>query len=442
MHRDLNDIIPPSRRKSFGDMTPTPPQPREMPKELPTPAPTPVQNTSPEWPAERPQYKDPAFSTPLPPKLQTIRLPRKFPIGTALLALAVIVGCGLVFYSFSGAKVVVAPVTSPATVSTDLVAYLDKGDLTYKTIVAEKTATVDIKASGVANVSEASHGSIVIHNSQSTKQPLIKNTRFQSADGLIFRIHDSIVVPAGGDLTVDVYADEPGDKYNIPPTTFTIPGLKGNPAFALVTAKSVASMGGGFVGQRASAPQDVKDKAYASMQAELTTELQKDLATKVPAGYVLVPGASYPSYTPAPDTTKTSDTVTLAEKGSIVAVVFPEEALARAVAFKSIGTYDGSPVSFASVDGLTLKPTEATLAPDATEYAFNIAGNTSIVWKIDAEKIAGAVAGKTRESAEVTLKTFLELDSISIVLRPFWANSFPADPKNIQVVVQKAKSAN
>lgn len=442
MHRDLNDIIPPSKRKSFGDMAPTPsrePQAQEERGESPIRH---MPETSFERSPERPQYTDTAFSTPTPLPRQPIRLPSKFPIGTALVALAVIVGCGLVFYSFSGAKVVVAPVTSPATVTTDLVAYLDKGDLTYQTITVEKTATSDIKASGVANVSEASHGSIVIHNSQSTKQPLIKNTRFQTTDGLIFRIHDSVVVPAGGDLTVDVYADEPGDKYNIGPASFTIPGLKGNPAFALVTAKSSASMTGGFVGQRASAPQDVKDKAYATMQAELTTQLQKDIAAKVPAGYVLIPGASYPSYTPGPDSTKSSDTVTLAEKGSIVAVVFPEEALARAVAFKSIGTYDGSAVSFAGVDGLTIKPSEATLAPDATEYTFNISGNTSIVWKIDSEKIAGAVAGKSRQSAEVALKSFLELDSATIVLRPFWANSFPADPKKIQVVIQKAKTGN
>lgn len=436
MHRDLNDIIPPSRRKTMGDVI--------LPSDTPPPA-RPVIDDMPSTPPVVSYYEPEVRPTePLEPVAKKARFSgmriseRRFPVGTALIALVVIAGCGAVFYSFSGAKVVVSPVTSPATVATDLVAYSDKGDLTFQIISADKTATADIKASGVSNVSEPAHGSITIHNAQATKQALIKNTRFQSADGAIFRIHDSVVVPPGGDLVVDVYADEPGEKGNIGATTFTIPGLKGTGAFTQVTAKSSTAMAGGFVGQRATAPQDVKDKTYASMQAELTTELQKELMTKVPAGYVLVPGASYPNYAPGPDQAKSSDTVTLTEKGTILAVVFPEEALARSVAFKSIGTYDGSAVTFQNVDSLVVKPTEPTLAPDATTYSFNISGNSTIIWKIDADKIAGAVAGKQRDSAEVALKSFLEIERATIVLRPFWATSFPSDPKKIQVVVQKA----
>jgi hypothetical protein len=438
MPRDLNDIIPPSRRKSMGDMVPMQSAPSAPPRmdDIPYTRPAPIEETLPHEESHELFENSAVISKSTP-----IRVPRHFPIGTALLALGIIAACGLVFYSFSGAKVVVSPVMSPATVATDLIAYADKGDLTFRIVSVEKTATADIKASGVSNVSEAAHGSIVIHNAQSTKQQLIKNTRFQTADGLTFRIHDSISVPAGGDTTVDVFADEAGDKYNVALTTFTIPGLKGSPAFTQVTAKSVAAMTGGFVGQKATAPQDVKDKTYASMQAQLTTDLQKDITAKIPEGYVLIQGATYPTYTPGPDTAKGADTVTLSEKGSIQAVVFPEGALARAIAFKSIGTYDGSDVTFASVDGLTLKPVEASLAPDVTEYTFNVAGNTTVVWHIDTDKIAGAVAGKTRDSAEIALKSFLEVEKATLVLRPFWSHSFPADPKKIQVVVQKATDA-
>ena len=438
MPRDLNDIIPPSRRKSMGDMAPMPSTPSVPPRmdDMAYTRPAPVVED-----LHHEETYEPFESGPVIPKNTPIRISRQFPVGTALLALGIIAACGLVFYSFSGAKVVVSPAMSPATVATDLIAYADKGDLTFRVVSADKTATADIKASGVSNVSEAAHGSISIHNAQSTKQQLIKNTRFQTADGMTFRIHDSISVPAGGDTAVDVFADEPGDKYNVAPTTFTIPGLKGSPAFTQVTAKSDAPMTGGFVGQRATAPQDVKDKTYASMQAQLTTDLQKDIVAKIPEGYVLIQGATYPTYTPGPDIAKGADTVTLSEKGSIQAVVFPEGALARAIAFKSIGTYDGSDVTFASVDGLTLKPAEASLAPDAAEYTFNVAGNTTVVWHIDTAKIAGAVAGKTRESAEIALKSFLEVEKATLVLRPFWSHSFPADPKKIQVVVQKATDA-
>lgn len=240
--------------------------------------------------------------------------------------MAVLAGCAAVLYAFSGAKVVITPVTSPATVTTELTAYRDSGDLTFQQITVEKNATMEVASEGTAEAHDSATGSIVIHNAGSAAQPLIKNTRFETPDGLIFRVHESVVVPAGGDFKATVYADEAGEKYNIPATTFTVPGLKGSKSFTLITATSNAPMTGGFVGTRASVNEETRQKTYSALQAELTTALQKDLAAKVPEGFVLVPGTSFPTYEPAADVQKDSSTVTVAEKGVITAVVFPEEA--------------------------------------------------------------------------------------------------------------------
>lgn len=362
---------------------------------------------------------------------------RTFPIGTAIIALLVIAGCAGVLYSFAGAKVVVTPVTAEATVATDLEAFASQGDLSFQIVTVDKVATVEVASEGTVTANDPAQGSITITNKQPNAQALIKNTRFSTPTGLVFRIHDSITVPASGSLSVLVYADEPGEKYNIPPTTFVVPGLKGSAAYDLITAKSDAPMTGGFAGTRASVAQATKDTQYAAMQAQLTTELQKQLAAKIPADYVLVPGSSFPSYSPGPDTAAGTGKVTLSEKGSISAVIFPAEAFARAVAFKTIGTYDGSPVSFASVDKLVLKPVETTLAPDTQNFKFSLSGNGTVVWTIVPDKIAGAVAGKTRDSSEVALKSFMEVDKATLILRPFWKSTFPADPKKITVSVAK-----
>lgn len=370
-----------------------------------------------------------------PPALPPVRPRFRLPIGTTILAVAVIAGCAAVLYSFSGAKVVVTPVSSAATVTADFTAYKTAGDLTFQVITVEKTATTDLKSEGTVEASDSAKGKITIRNEQTSSQPLIKNTRFQTADGLVFRIHDSVTVPAGGSISATVYADEAGEKYNIGPSKFTVPGLKGSKAYDLVTATSEGPMTGGFVGTRASVAEATREQAYATLQAELTSGLQKDLVAKVPEGYVLIPGSSFPTYEPQPDAAKSADTVTLAEKGTIMAVVFPEDALARAIAFKSMGTYDGSPVVFKDVSGLTITPKENGIAPVAEEFSFSIAGNATIVWKIDGEKIAGAVAGKTRDSAEIALKSFLEVDRATLVLRPFWSSTFPVDPAKITVSV-------
>ena len=366
---------------------------------------------------------------------------RKFPVGTAVIALIVIAGCGAVLYSFSGAKVVIVPITNHATVATDLEAMVSGGDISFQILNVDKTATVEVASEGTVTSNDPARGTITIRNEQPSSQALIKNTRFATPEGLVFRIHDSVSIPSAGSLQVLVYADEPGDKYNIGPTTFTIPGLKGNKAFDLVTAKSANAMTGGFSGTRASVAQNTKDTQYSAMQAQLTTELQKELVAKVPEGYVLIPGASFPTFTPQPDTPGATGKVTLVEKGTISAVVFPSEALARTIAFKSIGTYDGSPVTFASVENLLIKPVETTLAPDATNFKFNITGTATLVWSVDPQKIAGAVAGKSRDSSEIALKSFLEVDRATLVLRPFWASTFPADPKKIDVSIVKTSTS-
>ncbi len=423
MHRDLNVIIPPSRRRTLdlerGNASQSGPQ----------------MDMRPAAPREMPPQEEGMAPVPPMPKPRKSRGGRGFPIGTALIALLVIIACAGVLYAFAGAKVTVVPVANPATVSTDLSATSGSGDLPFQLITVEKTATASVPAEGTMNANDAATGKITISNQQAKSQALIKNTRFETASGLIFRIHDSVSVPAGGSIVATVYADEPGDTYNVGPTTFTVPGLKGSAAYTTVTAKSTEGMTGGFVGQRPSVAQATKDAQYATIQSKLATDLQADLAAKMPAGYVLVPGDSFTTYDPQPDAAGASNTVTLAEKGTLTAVILPADALARAIAFKSVGTYGGQPVTLKDVTGLTAKPAQTSVAPDATEFDFNLSGSTTIVWQVDPAKIAGAVAGKSRSAAEIALKSFPEVDQATLVLRPFWTSRFPGDPGKIKVTV-------
>lgn len=419
MHRDLNDIIPPSRRRNL-DLGQSAPQ-MDMRPSVP-----------PSVPPREPLEAAPPM--PEPPK-RRIRSSGGFPFGTALIALLVVIICGGVLYAFSGAKVTIVPVSNAATVATDMSATAGQGDLPFQIVTVEKVATANVPAESTVTTSDPASGKISITNSQTTTQALIKNTRFATPEGLVFRIRDSISIPAGGTISVMVYADEAGEKYNIGPATFTIPGLKGSNAFTQVTAKSDAPMKGGFSGTRPSVAQATKDAQYTQIQGKLTTDLEKDLAAKIPPGYVRVPGASYTTFTPQTDAAGASGTVTLGEQGILTAVLFPTEALARAIAFKSVGTYGGQPVTLNGVQNLVLKPALQSIAPDATQFDFNLTGTATVIWQVEPMKIAGAVAGKNRDSANVALQSFPEVDKATLVLRPFWASKFPGDPAKIKVTV-------
>jgi hypothetical protein len=200
-----------------------------------------------------------------------------------------VIGCVGAIYAFSGAKVVVTPTTNVATVSGDFSATPSAGDLPFEVISVEKVGMQQVKAEGTENANDPSQGTITIYNGQEKPQELIKNTRFETSDGLIFRIHESVKIPAGtatapGQLQVTAYADAGGEKYNVGPTTFTLPGLKGGASFTLVYAKSTGSMSGGFSGVRPSVSVKTREAQSATIQAGLDKDLKEEVATKIPEG--------------------------------------------------------------------------------------------------------------------------------------------------------------
>ena len=77
----------------------------------------------------------------------------------------------------------------------------------------------------VANQRVIAKGAVRVINKYSRSQTLVKTTRLLTSDQKLYRINQTIVVPAGQEVTVDAYADQPGTAYAIGPTKFTIPGL-------------------------------------------------------------------------------------------------------------------------------------------------------------------------------------------------------------------------
>ena len=68
-------------------------------------------------------------------------------------------------------------------------------------------------------------GTVTIINKNNQNQVLIATTRFLSPDGLLFRLTNQVSIPAGGETTAEIRADEIGSKYDISAAHFSIPGL-------------------------------------------------------------------------------------------------------------------------------------------------------------------------------------------------------------------------
>jgi hypothetical protein len=341
---------------------------------------------------------------------------------------------------FSKAEVDVTPSSLSAAIQSSFSASQALGGLSYQIITAQKIASQAVKGSGTKTVNSSASGSLTIYNTQAKAQTLVANTRFATASGLIFRIHASVSVPAGtsakpGSAVAKIFADKEGSTYNVGPTSFTVPGFAGTPLASAVYARSTAPTTGGASGTVPVVDSALESQTRTALEAALAPDLLTSIQSQVPSGYVLVPGASATTYQ-AVDSAPSSVTgqVDIKEQGTVTAVVFQNSALAKAIA-KTIPAldYHDEPITLASTNQLLLA-TAAMPVSDADTLSFTLAGTVQLTYSVDSSKIAAAVAGKTRQAAQVAVSNFPEVKRAFIVLRPFWRSAFPQDPSAISIV--------
>ena len=95
------------------------------------------------------------------------------------------------------------------------------GEIRQITTSVEQT----FSASGEEFTGEEIVGQVQIINNYNKSQALVATTRILSPDNKLFRLQNAVNVPAGGEVSVAIYADKPSAELAINPTTFTIPGL-------------------------------------------------------------------------------------------------------------------------------------------------------------------------------------------------------------------------
>ncbi|MDD4901252.1 MAG: hypothetical protein PHS62_04060 [Patescibacteria group bacterium] len=80
-------------------------------------------------------------------------------------------------------------------------------------------------SSGKEVLGEEVTGRVTLINNYVKNQPLVATTRLLGPNGKLFRLKNTVNVPAGGKVMAEVYADEAKAEMAIGPSKFTIPGL-------------------------------------------------------------------------------------------------------------------------------------------------------------------------------------------------------------------------
>jgi len=319
------------------------------------------------------------------------------------------------------------------------------GALTYKVIPIQKESSVSVNTTGTpTQVDKKASGTIIIYNNYSTaKQQLIATTRFETPEGLIFRLDKLAIIPgttvvAGktvpGSIEATITADQSGDKYNIDKTDFTIPGFKGSSKFQTFYARSKTSMSGGFSGMLGQVSDADLKSANDTLKSSLLDAAMQDVATNTPESYIFFKDGVRSTYSSSIGSASDGKAEL---KGKIIleALVFDQIAVENIIA-DSIGER----YHFDNLDSLALSiqnlGSSASFISNPS-LKIELKGTLTSGQSFDTSNLKKALSGKSKTQLQEILKLYPEIIKAEAVVHPFWSKSFPDNVKNIKVTVTK-----
>ncbi len=358
---------------------------------------------------------------------------------------------------FARALVTVTPKSEEAQIETKFIA--DKspedGSLGYSVMKVELVETKEVPATGTKELNAKASGKIIVYNDFSSKtQRLIKNTRFQSSAGKIYRINTSVDVPgqktSGGKTTpgsteVTIYADESGEAYNSAPTDFTIPGFSGDPRHEKIYARSSAPLAGGASGVVKTVSDADLKRAKEDIRIALETKLRTKARADVAPAQLVFDDAVRIELGEAKisdQAAASADRATVEQSGVLYAIIFDRATLARAIAKIIVPTYAGEPVEVSGLDAMTftIDPRSGEELWSGKTIDFILKGRGELIFSVDTSVIRRDLAGLPKARFNELMAAYPTVERASASLRPFWKGVFPKDPDHIEVVVDKKAS--
>lgn len=348
---------------------------------------------------------------------------------------------------FSSATVLLTPKNQDLQVSLDFNASKDPiatSTVRYEVLKLTKSDNVSVEATGEEFVEEKASGKIVIYNNFSSEpQRLIIRTRFESSEGLIYRIPESIVVPGKtaqgpGSIEVTVFADEAGDKYNIDKADFTVPGFKTvAERYKGFYARSSTAMSGGFSGKRKTVAETDKKAALSNVDASLTEAVSKEFDSKVPEGLVLLKDSIVFDYR---ETTQKEDSskVTIGRQVDAYAILLNKEDLSKMISGKYLEgnpDWQNMPSVINDFSGLRISK-KPNAVPSNGNISLGVEGAATIFAYVDVDAVVAKLSGIEKKNINSLIESMPNISSMKVTLRPVWKQSFPENPSKIEVKLE------
>lgn len=295
---------------------------------------------------------------------------------------------------------------------------------------------LSVPASGTEIVKTKARGQIIIYNTTKSRQSLVATTRFETPEGLIYRIEKGVTVPPG-QLEVTVVADQPGPKYNIGLADFTIPGFKGSAKFTQFYARSKTTMAGGEEGEQPKISDADMSKARATLEDKLLKTLATKLAPQVPEDYVLFEGAILANFSQEVSKNPTKpDEAELTLKANATGIIFNKNELASYLAKQQIADYNNEKVDIINWETFKFSLTEREdVDPSSLEkISFKLGGTGHLVWIFESEVLKEKLQSASSDNYKLVFDNdFPMIQTATIVFTPPWIRGIPSDAERITV---------
>lgn len=367
------------------------------------------------------------------------------PVSIGVLMVIFIVGTYL-FFKLPKADIVIWPKVETLSFKQTITAdkSVDSIDLVKAVIPAQyfqaaKTNSQDFPATGNASNEGEAVGTITIYNKYDPPTPftLKAGTHFMSDSGKLFVASQKIIIPAAkksgskitpGSVQVKVQAVEGGSDYNIAPSNFSIPGLKGTNYYYSVYATSTIAMTGGYTGKVKKVTDDDIQGAKDVLTKKTTSDATSVLKDQIPSDYILLDNAVMSNITNASTKIKSG---TVAEYFNYQAT-----ATASALAFKKsdLEQFAKNYIISQIPEGKTLLANSfkidysaSSVDVSGSKATLNLDFSSGIYQNIDKDSIIFSLLGENANKIKETINNSLgnQISKIEINFWPFWVISAP-----------------
>ncbi len=347
---------------------------------------------------------------------------------------------------FKSATITITPRNQSKPISQNLSAKKDAvgNDLGYQVVTISKSVEQKVTAQGSQKVTQKARGTIVIYNNESsTPQKLIATTRFQSSDGLVFRLVSPVTVPGKqvksgktipGSVEAVVEADSVGEKYNIPLSDFTLPAFANDPKFKTIYGRSKTPMSGGFDGVQKIVSQDEITRADTALTSQLKDVLAQDISSQIPENFVFFPVSISYDLEPVSQKNSSDTEAIVVKKGTARAVIFDKATLSRVLSMKTMPEVQDDVVFVSNLTSLTFAYATSTDIRAGGDLSFVLSGDAQFVWSVDMNKLKTDLLGLSKKQAGTFIAGQKTIQEGWVQTRPFWNTTIPRDPAHVTLV--------